>query len=162
MQEYVELSRNRKTMEAIAYSKKHLVSWQDTHLAQIRQLSALLAFPPNTSCGPYKVSLLLQSDTGNSYSFSGCMTSPGGIHLLSPFGWLSTISTHCLRSHHYTLLSMQGLLLSNFPRALTMPPRTWTVPCAMGNQADLRHKALGNSLQKYHIAIEQIRQLFVE
>ncbi|KAF9530241.1 CTLH/CRA C-terminal to lish motif domain-containing protein [Crepidotus variabilis] len=54
MQEYIELSRKRKTIEAIAYSRKHLVSWQDTHLAQIRQLSALLAFPPNTLCGPYK------------------------------------------------------------------------------------------------------------
>lgn len=55
MQEYIELSRARKTMEAIAYSKKFLISWQDTHLAQIRQLSALLAFEPNTTCGPYKV-----------------------------------------------------------------------------------------------------------
>ena len=55
MQEYIELSRERKTMEAIAYSQKYLVSWQDTHLPQIRQLSALLAFPPTTTCGPYKV-----------------------------------------------------------------------------------------------------------
>jgi len=55
MQEYIELSRARKTMEAIAYSKKFLISWQDTHLTQIRQLSALLAFEPNTTCGPYKV-----------------------------------------------------------------------------------------------------------
>jgi len=54
MQEYIELSRARKTMEAIAYCKKYLISWQDTHLAQIRQLSALLAFEPNTICGPYK------------------------------------------------------------------------------------------------------------
>ncbi|PPQ80552.1 hypothetical protein CVT25_001586 [Psilocybe cyanescens] len=54
MQEYIELSRARKTLEAISYSKKYLISWHDTHLSQIRQLSALLAFPPNTACGPYK------------------------------------------------------------------------------------------------------------
>ncbi|KAF8960325.1 CTLH/CRA C-terminal to lish motif domain-containing protein [Flammula alnicola] len=54
MQEYIELSRARKTLEAIAYSKKYLIPWQDTHIAQIQQLSALLAFPSNTSCGPYK------------------------------------------------------------------------------------------------------------
>ncbi|CAA7264337.1 unnamed protein product [Cyclocybe aegerita] len=54
MQEYIELSRNRNTLEAIAYSHKHLIAWQETHLPQIRQLAALLAFPPNTSCPPYK------------------------------------------------------------------------------------------------------------
>ncbi|PPR04866.1 hypothetical protein CVT26_012697 [Gymnopilus dilepis] len=54
MQEYIELSRARKTLEAIAYAKKYLIAWHDTHLPQIRQLSALLAFPPNTVCGPYK------------------------------------------------------------------------------------------------------------
>lgn len=55
LQEYIELSRARKREEAIAYSKKHLIIWQETHLAQIRTASALLAFPPTTSCGPYKV-----------------------------------------------------------------------------------------------------------
>lgn len=54
LQEYIELIRARKTLEAIAYSKKHLISWQETHLAQIRTASALLAFPPDTTCGPYK------------------------------------------------------------------------------------------------------------
>jgi len=56
LQEYIELSRARKTQEAIAYAKKHLISWQETHLPQIRVATALLAFPPNTMCGPYKVS----------------------------------------------------------------------------------------------------------
>jgi len=54
LQEYIELARARKTQEAIAYSRKHLISWQDTHLTQIRQASALLAFAPSTACGPYK------------------------------------------------------------------------------------------------------------
>ncbi|TFK34451.1 CTLH/CRA C-terminal to lish motif domain-containing protein [Crucibulum laeve] len=54
LQEYIELSRSRNMLEAIAYSKKHLVPWQDTHLAQIEQASALLAFPPNTRCPSYK------------------------------------------------------------------------------------------------------------
>ncbi|KAF8814791.1 hypothetical protein BYT27DRAFT_7205762 [Phlegmacium glaucopus] len=54
VQEYIELCRARKTLEAIAYSKKHLIPWQETHLAQITQLFSLLAFPSNTACGPYK------------------------------------------------------------------------------------------------------------
>lgn len=55
-QEYIELCRAGRREEAIAYSKKHLVSWQDSHLSQIKQASGLLAFPANTSCAPYKVS----------------------------------------------------------------------------------------------------------
>ncbi|KII84283.1 hypothetical protein PLICRDRAFT_146921 [Plicaturopsis crispa FD-325 SS-3] len=54
LQEYIELCRARKPQEAIVYSKKHLVAWQDTHLEKIRQVSALLAVLPTTSCGPYK------------------------------------------------------------------------------------------------------------
>ncbi|TFY52525.1 hypothetical protein EVJ58_g9968 [Rhodofomes roseus] len=54
LQEYIELARAGKNIDAIAYSKKHLLPWQETHLPQIRQASALLCFPPNTTCSPYK------------------------------------------------------------------------------------------------------------
>ncbi|KAH7923099.1 hypothetical protein BV22DRAFT_1093538 [Leucogyrophana mollusca] len=54
LQEYIELARARKTQDAIAYSKKHLVSWQDTHLKQILQASMLLAILPSTNCGQYR------------------------------------------------------------------------------------------------------------
>ncbi|OBZ67635.1 Macrophage erythroblast attacher [Grifola frondosa] len=54
LQEYIELARARKNMDAMVYARKYLLAWQDTHLAQIHQASALLCFPPTTSCGPYK------------------------------------------------------------------------------------------------------------
>ncbi|KAJ7461877.1 CTLH/CRA C-terminal to lish motif domain-containing protein [Mycena galericulata] len=54
LQEYIELSRAGKRQEAIEYSRKHLVSWQETHLDQIQQAAALLAFRPDTSYGRYK------------------------------------------------------------------------------------------------------------
>ncbi|KAF8842873.1 hypothetical protein BDN67DRAFT_946606 [Paxillus ammoniavirescens] len=54
LQEYIELARTRKTQDAIAYSKKHLVLWQETHLQQIMQASALLAVQPSTTCGQYR------------------------------------------------------------------------------------------------------------
>ncbi|KIK20479.1 hypothetical protein PISMIDRAFT_657461 [Pisolithus microcarpus 441] len=54
LQEYIELARARKTQEANTYSRKHLVSWQETHLSQITQASALLAILPSTNCGQYK------------------------------------------------------------------------------------------------------------
>lgn len=58
LQEYIELSRARKTQEAISYAKKYLISWQETHLPQIQAAATLLAFPSDTTCGPYKVSEL--------------------------------------------------------------------------------------------------------
>ncbi|KAJ8472376.1 hypothetical protein ONZ45_g16677 [Pleurotus djamor] len=54
LQEYIELARTKHPLEAIAYSKKHLVPWHETHLDDIHKASALLAFPPTTTCGPYK------------------------------------------------------------------------------------------------------------
>ncbi|KIY47421.1 hypothetical protein FISHEDRAFT_66124 [Fistulina hepatica ATCC 64428] len=54
LQEFIELARERKNAEAIAYSKKYLIAWHDTHLTQIKHATALLAFPPTTSCGPYR------------------------------------------------------------------------------------------------------------
>jgi len=54
LQEYIELARARKTLEAIIYSKKYLVPWQETHLEQITQAMALLAVQPSTTCGQYK------------------------------------------------------------------------------------------------------------
>ncbi|KAJ7359152.1 CTLH/CRA C-terminal to lish motif domain-containing protein [Mycena albidolilacea] len=54
LQEYIELARAGKRKEAIDYSKKHLVAWQETHLDQIQQALALLAVRPDTSYGRYK------------------------------------------------------------------------------------------------------------
>lgn len=55
LQEYIEFARARKTQEAIAYARKYLVPWQETHLEQITQAMALLAIQPSTTCGQYKV-----------------------------------------------------------------------------------------------------------
>ena len=60
-QEYVELIRVRKLKEAIVYAKKWLTPMSDVHLKEIQQGMALLAFPPHTQCGIYKVWILLYS-----------------------------------------------------------------------------------------------------
>lgn len=54
LQEFIELARERKSIEAIAYAKKHLSSWQETHSKQIRQATCLLAFSESSAKGPYK------------------------------------------------------------------------------------------------------------
>ncbi|KAG0363028.1 GID complex subunit containing RING finger motif [Mortierella sp. AD032] len=53
-QEFIELARERRSQEAIAYAKKHLTPWKDTHLKEISHVMGLLAFPPETKCHPYK------------------------------------------------------------------------------------------------------------
>ncbi|KAJ3742729.1 CTLH/CRA C-terminal to lish motif domain-containing protein [Lentinula detonsa] len=53
LQEYIELCRSNKKQEAILYLRKHLISWQDTHLVHIQQASGLLAFSSGTTCRPY-------------------------------------------------------------------------------------------------------------
>ena len=86
VQEYIELSRKRKKMEAIAYLKKYLIPWQDTHLSEIKQLSALLAFPPDTNCGAYKVSYAVYlSRIRFIPTFRGCTTLRDGILLRTTF-----------------------------------------------------------------------------
>ncbi|KZS87276.1 hypothetical protein SISNIDRAFT_491234 [Sistotremastrum niveocremeum HHB9708] len=54
LQEFIELARCMNHTEAIAYLKKHLAPWKETHLEQIQKCSALLAVLPTTTCGPYK------------------------------------------------------------------------------------------------------------
>ncbi|TFK26593.1 macrophage erythroblast attacher isoform 1 [Coprinopsis marcescibilis] len=54
LQEYIEICRERKFLEAMAYMKKYMSSWHETHLPQIEQASALLAFLPGTDCVRYK------------------------------------------------------------------------------------------------------------
>lgn len=79
VQEFIELCRANKKEEAIDYSKKHFKTYLDTSkkdslqgsirrhdsiklktrsdplLAQFLQMMGTLAFPPNTTCPPYKV-----------------------------------------------------------------------------------------------------------
>ncbi|KAI0642593.1 CTLH/CRA C-terminal to lish motif domain-containing protein [Trametes meyenii] len=54
LQEYIELARAEKTVEAMAYSKKHLLTWQESHYQQIIQAATLLCYPPAKAWGPYK------------------------------------------------------------------------------------------------------------
>ncbi|KAI0947987.1 hypothetical protein AcW1_009608 [Taiwanofungus camphoratus] len=105
LQEYIELARARKDMEAIAYSKKHLLPWQETHLAQIHQASALLCYPPSTTCGPYKRlydparwTVLVQSFRLAIYNLSTLPTEPL-LHLAMYAGLASLKLPACYDTH---------------------------------------------------------------
>ncbi|PFH49348.1 hypothetical protein AMATHDRAFT_147869 [Amanita thiersii Skay4041] len=83
LQEYIELTRARKSMEAISYAKRHLVQWQETHYNEILHANALIAFDPSTTCLPYKRlfdpsrwSTLIQSFRQTAYSLNTLPTEP--------------------------------------------------------------------------------------
>jgi len=100
LQEYIELARERRTTDAIVYSKKHLIPWQETHLMQIQQGSALLAFPQTTTCNPYKVRVLNKTDIVGFFipQPSDCTTRAVGQTSFNLSGWQFLASIPCLLS----------------------------------------------------------------
>lgn len=48
IQEFIELIRGDRRIEAIKHARKHFPSFEDEHLSTIQQVMALLAFPINT------------------------------------------------------------------------------------------------------------------
>ncbi|RZC34312.1 macrophage erythroblast attacher [Asbolus verrucosus] len=57
IQEFVELIRSDRRMDAIKHARKHFPSFEKEHLNTIQQVMALLAFPVNTEIVPYKALL---------------------------------------------------------------------------------------------------------
>eukprot|EP00127_Corallochytrium_limacisporum_P004125 Clim_evm70s157 gene=Clim_evmTU70s157 len=53
VQEFVELIRADKRLDAIKYARKHLAPAADKNLAEVQQAMGLLAFPTSTRCRPY-------------------------------------------------------------------------------------------------------------
>lgn len=52
IQEFIEMIRSDRRIEAIKHARKHFPNFEDEHLATIQKVMALLAFP--TSTGVYK------------------------------------------------------------------------------------------------------------
>eukprot|EP00887_Chlorella_sp_A99_P005679 scaffold1.g5679.t1 len=53
MQEFVELVRGGRMLEAIAYARAHLAPWAGQHMQRLQHVTALLAFTAATSCPRY-------------------------------------------------------------------------------------------------------------
>ncbi|DBA81972.1 hypothetical protein WJX77_005110 [Trebouxia sp. C0004] len=54
MQEFIELVREGKMMQAIKYARGHLAPWATVYLQDLQRAMAVLAFKADTQCGPYK------------------------------------------------------------------------------------------------------------
>lgn len=54
IQEFIELVRTDKKIEAVKHARKHFSSFEDNQLEEIQHCMALLAFPSDTKISPYK------------------------------------------------------------------------------------------------------------
>eukprot|EP00891_Asterochloris_glomerata_P002826 jgi/Astpho2/2826/e_gw1.00050.131.1_t len=54
IQEFVELVRAGKMLEAITYARQHLAQWAGSHMQELQTVVALLAFRAETECKPYQ------------------------------------------------------------------------------------------------------------
>ncbi|KAL3142832.1 hypothetical protein ABBQ38_003125 [Trebouxia sp. C0009 RCD-2024] len=54
MQEFVELVRQGRMMQAIKYARGYLSPWASVYLQELQQAMAILAFKADTQCSPYK------------------------------------------------------------------------------------------------------------
>lgn len=132
------MARQRRNEEAIAYMKKHLVQWQETHFEEIKRVSALFAFPPTTTCGPYKVRLV------NTLSFTGMFadlcplrgsTMLGAGQILFTSSALQyTTSIRFPTNHCSTSRFTPVWHRSNCQHALIRLQKTLTARCATGNR----------------------------
>jgi macrophage erythroblast attacher len=55
LQEFIELVRGDRMIDAIMYARKHLASWGATNMKELQQAMATLAFKSNTDCPGYKI-----------------------------------------------------------------------------------------------------------
>ncbi|XP_022956805.1 protein MAEA homolog [Cucurbita moschata] len=55
LQEFIELVRADKNMQAITYARKYLAPWGATHMKELQRVMATLAFKSSTECAIYKV-----------------------------------------------------------------------------------------------------------
>jgi predicted metal-binding membrane protein len=72
LQEFIELVRGERMIEAIMYARKYLASWGATNMKELQQAMATLAFKTNTDCPGYKVFSLLFGGLTLLVSSSSC------------------------------------------------------------------------------------------
>ena|SRR5271170_920913 len=113
VQEYIELVRTGQHLPAIAYYRKYLVPFAQTHREAIQRAAGLLAFPPDTKVYPYKVRYIFFL----SLIIRTCMRKKAGKNLLVPSFSLITPCTMYPLPRFFTSLFLPVSLLSKLPHA---------------------------------------------
>ncbi|KAJ8783503.1 hypothetical protein J1605_009208 [Eschrichtius robustus] len=57
IQEFIELIRQNKRLDAVRHARKHFSQAEGSQLDEVRQVMGMLAFPPDTHISPYKSSV---------------------------------------------------------------------------------------------------------
>ncbi|XP_039076290.1 E3 ubiquitin-protein transferase MAEA isoform X5 [Hyaena hyaena] len=76
IQEFIELIRQNKRLDAVRHARKHFSQAEGSQLDEVRQVMGMLAFPPDTHISPYKLS-----------SSRACPGRPGNSNNSPPFLW---------------------------------------------------------------------------
>ncbi|KAJ7537745.1 hypothetical protein O6H91_11G020300 [Diphasiastrum complanatum] len=98
LQEFIEMVRSEKMMDAIMYARKHLAPWGRTNMKELQQAMATLAFKSSTDCTSYKMLFdakqwdnLIQQFKQEFYKFYGMALEPLlHIHLQAGLSALKT------------------------------------------------------------------------
>lgn len=130
LQEYVELVRQRKFIEAISYAKKYLASFASVYGKEVQTALALVAFGPDTQCLRYKASSILcmipTSTRSNFFLYRNYSAQIDGTN------FTSSSTLHILRSSRYhrapylTYTFQPACRRSRRPTATAMQTRTLT------------------------------------
>ncbi|RXN00747.1 Macrophage erythroblast attacher [Acipenser ruthenus] len=62
IQEFIELIRQNKRMDAVRHARKHFSQAEGGQLDEVRQVMGMLAFPSDTHISPYKSLLSIRQD----------------------------------------------------------------------------------------------------
>ncbi|XP_049880767.1 E3 ubiquitin-protein transferase MAEA [Pectinophora gossypiella] len=112
IQEFIELVREDKRLEAVRYAKKHFSQYEEGQLDDIQHCMGMLAFPKDTDVEPYK-SLLCPS------RWSG---------LVSQFRWWHARLLHPARLPALPAVLQLGLQALNTPQCYSEATRVSSCP----------------------------------
>lgn len=82
MQEFIEIVRQNRMVDAIMYARKHLAPWAQAHLRDLQQALAVLAFKPQVHP---TLAIVRQPRLGRRLSAScGKLQGPAGCQFSEP------------------------------------------------------------------------------
>ncbi|XP_030897937.1 protein FYV10 isoform X2 [Leptonychotes weddellii] len=129
IQEFIELIRQNKRLDAVRHARKHFSQAEGSQLDEVRQVMGMLAFPPDTHISPYK----MEVSRSSSFAFFRRAVPPRG-----PFS-VRTFSGKACREARCTSSRLPGTLQPQVQCPHTQAPPS---PAAAGLSATYDRPAL--------------------
>lgn len=116
LQQYIELRREGRLLEARQHAQKYIAPHTETHSAEIYTAASMLAFPPDTQAEPYRVVHILHLGLKCANTVhSQCTPHRGGTILLTSSSKRTMNSFRSLPVHFCTLHFRPASQLSRRP-----------------------------------------------